>query len=504
MPHKKNGNNESNKIILFIFFTLFIFLILGIAIFLWNRNGRVNGLSKKAATLSRDSIERSLRDSLILQEGNNNAVSDSQDTVPFRMVNYNIFGRWFNLAGYEGQSERLKEIPIALANNPKTQGADIITIEESWCPDSTPVTGKAVCGGDKSGDILAQSMKDNGWPYGTTVINNYGTTLVKKQTSGGSRIFSKWPILMTSQYVYSDCTGGDCSASKGAVYVRIMKQGQIFNVFGTHLQAWSTPEGAKIRASQLTELYTKFLPAIDIPMDGSEPILFGGDFNTDNIAFPQEVANLKSILHASLPTQIGDQKYSSDPTTNYLVGKDGAAKQDDKSLKCYNDYKNGFKVGQYPNTKCSCCPKEMLDYILYCTASGYLQPVSSNIEIIPLKATKMLTHKWGWCEGAGCLVNKKEFGNIKGDMLSDHYPVVANFTFTPHKSKNTYLDGCSSDNDCNLKLFGKDSCYCDGPNCHLDGKVVNGWKEGGNNKVNANCHFRASEAGSCFCRPGDG
>jgi len=31
--------------------------------------------------------------------------------VTLRLMNYNVFGRWLNLAGFEGQTERLKAIP---------------------------------------------------------------------------------------------------------------------------------------------------------------------------------------------------------------------------------------------------------------------------------------------------------------------------------------------------------------------------------------------------------
>ena len=150
---------------------------------------------------------------------------------------------------------------------------------------------------------------------------------------------------------------------------------------------------------------------------------------------------MQTILKAKLPQFIGDQLYSSDPSTNYLVGKDGAADQDG----CLSEYKSQLNVGKGDNgvvpskptatcagklsvpsttnaggtinsrffdtsTKhikvpspctayCPCCPHEMLDYILYSTESYYLQPLTSTLEIIPLKSVKPLTYKWGWCDG---------------------------------------------------------------------------------------------------------
>ena len=149
---------------------------------------------------------------------------------------------------------------------------------------------------------------------------------------------------------------------------------------------------------------------------------------------------------------------------------------------------------------CPCCPHEMLDYIMYSTSSKYLQPESSNIEIIPLKSITPLTYQWGWCDGSGCIVNKKKSGIITGSDLSDHYPVVANFTFRPRTQNFIPPNGCKNDNDCHTHGF---YCECSGPGCTLEGKHVSG-KGNHSSPVNDNCHWRTSlEGGTCFCRPGN-
>ena len=98
-----------------------------------------------------------------------------KEEVTLRTVNYNIFGRWFGLAGYEGQNERLAAIPDAIAAHPKMgKSVDVITIEEAWCPDSQIITGSVVCDGNKSVDGLISSMARNGWKYHTGVIDKPG------------------------------------------------------------------------------------------------------------------------------------------------------------------------------------------------------------------------------------------------------------------------------------------------------------------------------------------
>lgn len=470
--------------------------------------------------------------------------------IRLRTANYNIFGRWFGVTGYEGQATRLKAIPAAIAAHPKLgKDIDVITIDEAWCPDSQLVSGSIMCANDDdehndvASTILKEEMAKAGWPYQTVVVDKPGVSVASKQTAGGAMIFSKWPFLSTSSYVYDTCAGEDCHAAKGVVHVRIKKTvgslSQVFNILGTHLQAWSTPEGAQARAGQLKEIHEKYLPAIRIPEDGTEVLLFQGDLNTDMVLYPEETDGVENTLLATFPEMIGSQLYSSDPSTNFLVGKDGAADKEG----CLADYKHNLNVAQddtgvvpasptmsctgIPTTAasgapfrarfqdkdghlnvgdckafCPCCPHEMLDYILYSTQSKYLQPLASSLEVIPLKSLTPLYYKWGWCDGAGCITDKKQGHDLTGNDLSDHYPMVSNFIFKATKAAD-YLDGCNVDSDCKFYVSLMASCYCSGPSCTWEGKPVNGWDVGASHPVNANCHLRTSSMGTCFCRPGD-
>jgi endonuclease/exonuclease/phosphatase family metal-dependent hydrolase len=466
--------------------------------------------------------------------------SDPDKEITLRTVNYNIFSRWFNATGFEGQNKRLAAIPEAIATHPSMgQEVDVITIEEAWCPDHQLISGTVMCGSNKSRMVLIDNMAKYGWKYHTDVVHEPGESTLKQQTSGGAIIFSRWPIDMTSSYVYNTRAGQDAHAEKGAIYVRITKTNskglkQAFNIIGTHLQAWSTPEGAKARADQLTELMNSYVPAIGIKENGTEPLLFQGDMNTDFVLYPEEVQNLLNILNAKLPDwKSKEQIFSSDPSTNFLVGKDGAAYQNScldsymkqlnngngtipskPTAKCINipiTTKSGkpfesffsnpdgtLRVGDKCTAFCPCCPHEMLDYILYSRDSKFLQPVYSNFEIIPLKSSKPLTYDWGWCDGSSCMLNKKKSGQITGLDLSDHYPVVANFVFRPVTQSFIEPDGCKNDNDCHLRWF---SCRCTGPGCTIDGKQTSGAKNR-KHPVNANCHYRPLSA-KCFCRPGN-
>ena len=78
-------------------------------------------------------------------------------------------------------------------------------------------------------------------------------------TSGGVWIVSRWKITVEKQIVYKNaCHGADCLAAKGVKYARIVKKEggvtKYFNIFATHLQAWSTEEGRQVRAKQAEQV----------------------------------------------------------------------------------------------------------------------------------------------------------------------------------------------------------------------------------------------------------
>ena len=292
----------------------------------------------------------------------------------------------------------------------------------------------------------------------------------------------------------------------------------------------------------LQNYHPQFVPTLGIPTDGTEPLLFQGDLNIDEVLFPEQVDKSLSTLNAALPdTRVGDQLFSSDPGTNFLVGKDGGAEQ------CFDTYQKNLTrdpwnktkslcegeglptkpaadmplaeryktaLGAAPQAFCPCCHHELLDYILYSTEKGYLQPLAdSTFRVVPLKATKQLSYKWNFCSGG--LISGYCYGHVpawmgtfgatvvrskmRGDDLSDHYPVVADFVFKPIKKEFPVLDGCKSDADCTLNWF---QCYCTGPGCTRNGEHLSGWEAGKADKVNDNCQGASgiSLAGSCFCR----
>ncbi|CAI5713879.1 unnamed protein product [Peronospora effusa] len=425
-------------------------------------------------------------------------------TISFEVLQYNVFDRPAEVSK-DGQRERLERIPESLGRISKT--IDVVTFAEADIR-------------TERNEMLAQFQKV-GFAYSTTILHDPDpfTSLL----NGGVVILSKWPIIREAQHVYRNaCHYSDCLAAKGVKYARLLKtvngSHKIFNVFATHMQAWSTPEGRADRIQQAKQM-RQFIDAIGIPHH--EPLIFAGDFNVDNHTFGGEVAYLMKLLQAHEPRQIGKQIFTSDPHTNVLVGRDGAA----ISNKCFAQYVQSWGQPKnsvfYPSLLsrttcgvhneihrdgrlefvqldsmcyCPCCPLEWLDYVLYGKAP-YQQP--STVPTLKAHVNQVPSFTIDWT------APKKNMRMALID-LSDHYPVLGKFEFPVTRGKGkdddplTYhLDGCSTDDDCHFHSF---RCYCNGSNCYYKGRYTNGWNLNSDHPVNRNCLYQKTSF-RCLCGP---
>jgi len=354
--------------------------------------------------------------------------------INLKTVQMNVFSRWNNIVDYEGQDIRMNKIPEAIYNHPKLgEDVDIITINEAWCPLNNPIVNAVMCGFKTSRNILTKNMKKYGWKYISKVVDNNDILTLKKGGSG-IIIYSKWPIIEEKSYIFNTCDDIDCLASKGVSYIQILKRNKNgkeikINIIATHLQANPDINNIKIQEKQLKEIQENFIPSINISNNKSDVLIYQGDFNID-IRHKKKIEN---ILCAKIPKLIGKEKYTLN-TYNYLVGKDGLA----KDARCLTKYKKNFKKNSKftknsKNKKCPCCPNMMLDYIIYSNNKLYLQPIKSNIEIIPIKSIDKMKHRFGFNKDGLINIISSKYNYLEGYELSDHYPVVGNFTFIPNE-----------------------------------------------------------------------
>ncbi|EQC38265.1 hypothetical protein SDRG_04690 [Saprolegnia diclina VS20] len=431
--------------------------------------------------------------------------------MTFNVLQYNIFDRPYAVS-HDGQAERLARIPQSILTlcPHSCGGVDVVTFAESDI--------------ESDRNVMLEAFTQAGYLYHTTILAE--TDPFTSLINGGVLIVSKWPILREAQHIYRGaCHYSDCLAAKGVKYARVNKTvdgvSKAFNVFATHMQAWSTKEGMEDRIKQAQQFYD-FAQALTIPH--TEPMVFAGDFNVDNHSFPDEVANLVRLLHAATPTRVGSELFTSDPHLNLLVGRDGAAKSD----KCLDQYvaswgplhdkvytpnyltrltcgaqvvSNASRtslVFRDPSTAmcfCPCCPSEWLDYVLY-AQPPYQQPIGvPTLESIVNQVPAAFPVQWS---GPSFVPSSADAASLALVDLSDHFPVLGKFKFPLNATEPVmHLDGCSNNDDCRFHSL---RCYCEGPGCYFNGSHIDGGTLPSDHPVNKNCILLKTRF-VCACGP---
>ncbi len=263
----------------------------------------------------------------------------------FKVLTYNT---WALLPGIESKNthDRLDTIAEEII-----QGYDAVVFQELFDP------------------ALTAHFRDKiraEYPYLTDIPFKLGKIL-----TGGSFIASRHPIIEHDDAVYDACRADGCLASKGMNYAKINKNGQIYNLFGTHTHAYTTPDDIAVRFAQLAQLKS-FIDSKNIP--ANEPVLMAGDFNVDKLHFPQEHYNFLNLMNATEPMALGEYPHS------------------------YAGPVNVYAEDEYT---------EYLDYVLY--SNEHVAPIYSHNKLLVPRSIAW-DHWTSW-------------------DLSDHYPVASEFVF---------------------------------------------------------------------------
>ena len=281
---------------------------------------------------------------------------------------------------FTGQEDRKDRIPPAIALIDRDTPIDVIICSEL-------VTHS-----------LSAAFAELGWQYSTKSISEPFTM------NGGIVVFSKYPIIEQKCLPFDACAGSDCLISKGVVFARIRKDADVISVFGTHLQAWTTPEGARIRERQVI-IIREFMNGLSLPED--ELTVLAGDLNVDLHTCPVEAKRLASIMGMTIVPLASDSlKYTSDPRTNQLVGNDLP------SAYATVEYPNGCYEEYLQTLSCVCCPQEYLDYIL-CSKT---RPAHGTVRVVPIEVEPFSVHL--------NITTERVVRNV-----SDHHAVVGQLTW---------------------------------------------------------------------------
>ncbi len=171
--------------------------------------------------------------------------------------------------------------------------------------------------------------------YGAT---NYRYLTFK--TNSGIWVFSKIPLKYVDEIKYSECSGTDCMARKGACLLEGTVNGNEFQLIGTHLQAG----GKKFNTAQQKEI-RKYL--LDPYKKEGVPQIVCGDMNTatDNKTRYPEMLEILDVEDGPLNSDLQYTCGSKHIIDFFLLRKNGANLRIDRSAKIIGPaWKEGAKT----------------------------------------------------------------------------------------------------------------------------------------------------------------
>ncbi|RLN06313.1 hypothetical protein BBJ28_00012462 [Nothophytophthora sp. Chile5] len=263
------------------------------------------------------------------------------------------------------------------------------------------------CFDHRARGILLDKLADAGYFFFSPTVGHkrMNKANMRKMLNGGVVLASKYPILSVRIKLFdAACAGADKLADKGVLYCKILKDGLLVHVFSTHLQAWNDPLSRSMRKAQM-EIMADFMRAMDIdPVN--DAVLFAGDLNVNYWLNKtnEEYDEMLAIFEAKDPSVVKPRRLGATLSTS---GKPHAAAELKHARKFSFDPRVNALAAEGLSTDGSL---ELLDYILY--SSAHRQPSEATSWIQPLTTST----PWFW--------RKQPQYN-----LSDHFPVVSEFSF---------------------------------------------------------------------------
>lgn len=174
---------------------------------------------------------------------------------------------------------------------------------------------------------------------GNKFFNRYQRSPIGKLNSGKFTL-SKLPIVHSVFKQFQNCSGIQCMAGKGILYIQAqLPSGDLIDVFNTHLQA--NERDMLTRRWQLVEL-SMFIEKIN---NGERPAIFMGDFNV--IAQISEYQNLVDALPEFMDVWNSTYPHSPGYTWNPEVNNWAYYTHEESFIKQRLDYifiRNGKKL----------------------------------------------------------------------------------------------------------------------------------------------------------------
>ena len=245
------------------------------------------------------------------------------------IITYNIFCRPSYVC-YDEQIKRAKRVPLVLKRtmgDKKFEGLDIICLVETFDHDVN--------------DILTEEFHKLGFKHSTNVLDSY-SLLKLKFINGGIRMFSRHEILRSEfrMFPFSKIMNIESYVGKGALGVKICKNGINWHVIGTHLAAWKHGRADRKVQLGLIDEFISEMKYADIVKE-NEPIVITGDFNIDAFTGGDDLKRIyKKLDTYHLPKKCisslegGIGSYTT--LENTLIGRDGDERETVNELLDYS------------------------------------------------------------------------------------------------------------------------------------------------------------------------
>lgn len=211
-------------------------------------------------------------------------LNNNSDSI--KILTWNIFMRprfWLK----DEQVERAH----AIVNQLKEEDADVVVLQEVF--------------DNKAFGIIEQGLKDGfNFRYGP------GKGGIVRLNSG-VYILSKWPIINHETVKFGKAAHADRFANKSVHFIEAVKNGKIFQVFGTHLQAQNGEKYRRIRTTQ----FNVMAKLRDKHFRKGVPQIFAGDMNTPRNN-DGEYKEMVSLLDAEDGDISSELKHSANDASN--------------------------------------------------------------------------------------------------------------------------------------------------------------------------------------------
>lgn len=213
-----------------------------------------------------------------------------EQTEAFKMLSWNIY-MLPPAIGFTGKRKRASHIGQQLSDGKY----DVLVLQEAFHHGARRK--------------IVKELKHQ-YPHRIGPVYKRGFSL---KTSSGIWILSKHPMKTLGKTRFKNAYGFDNKmARKGALMVEVDKNGQKFQIVGTHLNAGGS---LALRSSQVRQIREDLL---DKHRDEEIPLIVAGDFNIDQLN-PEGMDSMTCILDMGEYALQGDQPYTFDDKTNDLM-----------------------------------------------------------------------------------------------------------------------------------------------------------------------------------------